>query len=112
MPEPAAKAMDIEGWRKRIDELDLRLVELINQRAECAQRIGRLKQHSSMPIYEPDREKIIYENIARTNAGPLSNMQLRQIYERLIDVMRQVQQVDVLAEEPEPVNRTELESND
>ncbi len=104
--------MDIEGWRKRIDELDLRLVDLINQRAECAQQIGRLKQNSAMPVYEPDREKIIYQNIARINAGPLSNMQLRQIYERLIDVMRQVQQVDALADEQAQVDRTEMEPND
>jgi chorismate mutase len=104
--------MDIEGWRKRIDELDLRLVDLINQRAECAVQIGRLKRNSSMPIYEPDREKIIYENIARNNPGPLSNMQLRQVYERLIDVMRQIQRDEMAPEEHEQMDRTELEPND
>ena len=84
--------MDIEDWRKQIDELDRRLVVLINERAECARQIGKLKRNSSVPVYEPDREKIIYENIARMNPGPLSNIHLRQVYERLIDVMRQVQQ--------------------
>jgi len=104
--------MDIEGWRKKIDELDLRLVALINQRAECARQIGRLKRNSSMPIYEPDREKIIYENIARNNPGPLSNMQLRQVYERLIDVMRQLQSDEMTPEEQRQIDRTELEPND
>ena len=83
--------MDIADWRKKIDELDTRLVELLNARAQCAVEIGRLKRNSSMPIYEPDREKIIFENISRKNPGPLSNIQLRQVYERLIDVMRQIQ---------------------
>ena len=50
-----------------------------------------------MPVYEPDRERIIFDNIARMNQGPLSQIQLRQVYERLIDVMRQVQ-----TEEMEP----------
>ncbi len=112
MPEPAAKAMDIEEWRKRIDELDLRLVELINQRAECAIQIGRLKRDSAMPVYEPDRERIIYDNIARNNSGPLSNIQLRQVYERLIDVMRQVQHDEIVPEQPAKIETTELEPND
>ncbi len=83
--------MDIADWRLRIDELDRQLVELINQRAECALEIGRLKRDSAMPVYEPDRERIIFDNIARNNAGPLSTMQMRQVFERLVDVMRQIQ---------------------
>ncbi|MFZ0706668.1 MAG: chorismate mutase, partial [Candidatus Korobacteraceae bacterium] len=71
--------MDIADWRRQIDELDRQLVELINKRAECALEIGRLKRNSDMPVYEPDRERIIFDNIARNNAGPLSTMQLRQI---------------------------------
>ena len=87
--------MDIADWRKRIDELDLKLVELLSERAQCAHEIGKLKRDSSMPIYEPDREKIIFDNIARHNSGPLSERQLRQIYERLIDVMRQIQREEM-----------------
>ena len=83
--------MDIADWRHQIDELDQQLVKLINRRAECALEIGRLKRNSEMPVYEPDRERIIFDNVARNNAGPLSNMQMRQIFERLVDVMRQIQ---------------------
>ncbi len=90
--------MDIADWRKKIDDLDSNLVRLINQRAECAHEIGKLKRNSAMPIYEPDREKIIYQNIARQNSGPLSDMQLRQVYERLIDVMRQIQRDEMAPE--------------
>jgi chorismate mutase len=83
--------MDIADWRRKIDELDRQLVSLMNQRAKCAAEIGMLKRNLDMPVYEPDRERIIFENIAHNNGGPLSNMQLRQIYERLVDVMRQIQ---------------------
>jgi chorismate mutase-like protein len=75
--------MDIEDWRQKIDDVDRQLVRLINERARCAHEIGKLKRNSAMPIYEPDREKIIFQNIARINAGPLSDVQLRQVYERL-----------------------------
>jgi chorismate mutase len=93
--------MDIADWRKKIDELDRQLVCLINERAECAHEIGKLKRNSAMPIYEPDREKIIFQNIARANQGPLSDMQLRQVYERLVDVMRQIQRDEMAPENQE-----------
>jgi len=104
--------MDIADWRKKIDELDRKLVELISERAECAHEIGKLKRNSSMPIYEPDREKIIFSNIARYNSGPLSERQLRQIYERLIDVMRQIQRDEMLPESEAEKMPTELKRND
>jgi chorismate mutase-like protein len=90
--------MDIEDWRRKIDDLDRQLVRLINERAQCAHEIGRLKRNSAMPIYEPDRERIIFRNIARINAGPLSDVQLRQVYERLVDVMRQIQREEMAPE--------------
>ncbi len=103
--------MDIADWRKRIDDLDRKLVELINQRAVCALEIGKLKQTSAMPVYEPDRERIIFDNIAQMNHGPLSQIQLRQVYERLIDVMRQVQTVEMDAPGPDR-HETEAEPRD
>ncbi len=87
--------MNIADWRKQIDELDRKLVELINQRAQCAREIGRLKRNTSIPIYEPDREKTIYENIHRVNRGPLPDRELTRIYERLIDVMRKIQKEEI-----------------
>ncbi len=106
--------MDIAEWRRKIDELDRQLVALISERARCAVEIGKLKHNSSMPIYEPDRERIIFDNIARQNSGPLTQVQLRQIYERLVDVMRQIQK-DEIAPESAAENSgepTEMEPRD
>ena len=89
--------MDIADWRKRIDELDQKLVRLLNQRAECAVEIGRLKRNTNLPVYEPDRERIIFENICRANPGPLSGDDLKRVYERIIDVMRTIQNLDLQA---------------
>jgi len=46
--------MDISDWRKKIDDLDGELVELISQRAQAAHEIGKLKRDAGLPIYEPD----------------------------------------------------------
>ncbi len=106
--------MDIAEWRLKIDDLDRQLVRLINERARCADEIGKLKRNSSLPIYEPDRERIIFNNIQRENQGPLTEVQLRQIYERLVDVMRQIQSDEIA---PQPLDDrkgelTEIEPRD
>lgn len=87
--------MEIADWRIKIDELDRRLVELLNERATAAHEIGKLKRNTSMPIYEPDRERKIFENIQRANRGPLPEGELRQVYERIIDVMRNIQKNEI-----------------
>ena len=106
--------MDIADWRKQIDELDIRLVELLNRRAQAAQEIGKLKRNTSMPIYEPNRERIIFENVCKANRGPLPDSELRHVYERIIDVMRNIQKREMVADSGQPEARTEfdLELND
>lgn len=101
----------IGDWRKKIDELDRRLVELINERAKCAQEIGRLKRNTQMPIYEPDRERTIFENVHRANQGPLPDRELTRIYERVIDVMRKLQEDEMKAlQKKKGASDTELEA--
>ena len=88
--------MDIEDWRKKIDELDRKLVELISERARAAVAIGKLKRDTAMPIYEPDRERVVFENVQAANRGPLAGRDLVRIYERIIDVMRNVQKEEIV----------------
>ncbi|HEX4486752.1 MAG TPA: chorismate mutase [Terriglobales bacterium] len=87
--------MDIADWRKQIDETDKKLVELLSQRAQAAHEIGKLKKTASMPIYEPDREHSVFENVTKVNRGPLTNRDLLRIYERIIDIMRQIQREEI-----------------
>jgi len=83
--------MDIADWRLKIDELDRQIVLLISERAAAAQEIGRLKRSTSLPVYEPNRERVIFENVRTHNPGPLPDSELVHIYERIIDVMRALQ---------------------
>ena len=90
--------MDIEDWRKQIDELDQKLVALLSERARAAVEIGKLKRNTSLPIYEPDRERIVFENVQAVNPGPLPGRDLVRIYERIIDVMRALQRNELASE--------------
>ncbi len=90
--------MDIDGWRKKIDELDLQIVALISARAHAALEIGKLKRSTSLPVYEPNRERVIFENVRAANPGPLPDIELVHIYERIIDVMRSLQKDELASQ--------------
>jgi len=90
--------MTLEELRKQIDVLDRQLVTLLSQRAEAALEAGRLKVATDLPIYEPAREKLIYENVRKANAGPLPDIELIHIFERIVDVMRSLQKNELASQ--------------
>jgi chorismate mutase len=90
--------MTLEEMRDQIDALDRQLVELLSERARAALRIGHLKAATSLPVYEPGREKVIYANVRAANKGPLPDIELTHIYERIIDVMRALQRDELASE--------------
>lgn len=61
--------------RRQIDQLDAQLLELLNQRACCAQQVGEIKaRHGDAGfIYRPEREAQVLKRIRALNTGPLSN---------------------------------------
>ena len=99
--------MTIEELRIRIDALDRQLVDLLSERARAAQMIGNLKAATSLPVYEPDREKIIYANVRAANKGPLPDIELTHIYERIIDVMRALQRNELASQRSAQAARAE-----
>ncbi len=77
----------LQPLRAKIDELDHRIVELLNARARIVVDIGKVKHKSGAPIYAPDREKIVLERIRKANqevGGPLPNSCLEAIYRELM----------------------------
>jgi chorismate mutase len=80
--------MTLSDWRRRIDEIDRKLVELLNERSRCALEIGKIKHDEHLPLYQPEREREVLENAERTNSGPLSDAAIRRLFERIIDEAR------------------------
>ncbi len=77
--------------RRKIDVLDLRLLELLNERTRIVEEIGHIKHHLSLPIYEPKREEDVFRNVTANNSGPLSSEAVKRVFERIIDEMRNIQ---------------------
>jgi chorismate mutase len=83
--------MEIADWRKKIDELDEQIVRLLSERAAAAVQIGQLKAKAQSAIYEPQREQSVFDHVQKVNPGPLSGAQVKDVYERIMDVMRSLQ---------------------
>lgn len=83
--------MDIEDWRRRIDEIDMELLHLLNKRAEYSIAIGDIKHEEKLPIYSPERERWILERVLEQNPGPLTRDGVRRIFERIIDESRKLE---------------------
>ena len=79
--------------RSAIDDVDLRILALLNERTRVVEEIGRIKQAVKLPIYEPKREDEVFRNVTEHNGGPLTHEAVRRIFERIIDEMRVVQRV-------------------
>lgn len=85
--------MNISDWRRRMDEIDKKLVELLNERSHCALEIGRIKQAQGIPIYQPTRESEVLSNAENNNQGPLSHAAIRRLFERIIDEARSAERL-------------------
>lgn len=80
--------MDISDIRKQIDEIDARLVEMFNRRAECALEIGKMKTKGDKSIFAPEREKQVLAGVLKSNAGPLSDRTMSAIFREIISACR------------------------
>jgi chorismate mutase len=85
--------MNISDWRRRMDEIDKKLVELLNERCKCALQIGHLKLQEKIPLYQPAREKEVLANAENNNQGPLSHAAIRRLFERIVDEARSAERV-------------------
>ena len=83
----------LEEFRVLIDEVDRRIVELLNERTRVVEDIGRVKRQARLPIYEPRREDQVFANITGANLGPITHDAVRRIFERIIDEMRTIQRM-------------------
>ena len=76
--------MTLEELRKKIDGIDEKLVELINERARIVVEVGKLKQANETPIYVAHREKAVMDKIAELNQGPLPDKTMQAIWRELM----------------------------
>lgn len=83
--------MDIEHWRKEIDDIDAELLRLLNMRARLALKVGAMKQTLNLPFCDPERERVVLERLQEINCGPLDERAVGKVFRRIIRESRRVQ---------------------
>lgn len=81
---------DLESLRKKIDELDTQLIQLINERAKVSKQIGLVKNQTQTSVFQPDREKKVLDHI-RSLASEISSSSAQEIWKEIMAACRQVQ---------------------
>lgn len=82
---------DIETFRRRIDDIDDRLLDLISRRLAAAQAIGRIKQQTGITVVDNRREGEIYQRLLSLNQDSLKAGSLYRIFRSVIAAGRGVQ---------------------
>jgi len=83
--------MDIEHWRREIDEIDQELLRLLNMRARLAIKVGTLKKAAQLPFCDPERERQVLGRLQDLNDGPLDQDAVGKLFRRIIRESRRVE---------------------
>jgi len=84
---------EISRWRSRIDKIDQKVVQLINKRAQCVDKIGRIKKRVGINVYSPKREREVLQNVSVINLGPFSRGAVRRIFSCIMHESRNFEHV-------------------
>ena len=91
----AEEPAELRRLRRRIDALDRRIVRLLNERAELAREVGRVKvTNGRRPIRDAQREREILLRVSIANEGPTPQADLLAIFKRLFAVARALERRD------------------
>ncbi len=81
----------LSGLRVKIDIIDEKILDLINERGQIALEVSKQKQKNSLNIYDPAREKEIEDKLRLKNPGPLSNDYVLSIFKEIVTGCRDLQ---------------------
>ena len=81
----------LEKLRSRIDELDTELLKLLNERAKCVIKIGKIKQKGKKDVLVPMREKELLDRLRTVNKGPMADEMAIYLFQQIIDTLKDLQ---------------------
>jgi 3-deoxy-7-phosphoheptulonate synthase/chorismate mutase len=74
---------ELEKLRRRVDDLNSRLLELLQERAGTVLRISRLKEDLDLDAHDPRREEEMLRKLTRSPSGPFGAAEVREIFQAI-----------------------------
>lgn len=78
----------INNLRRKIDDVDGKILRILNDRARLVKEVGKLKEKSGHEFYVPHREKKIIARAVKNNTGPLPSSSLEDIFRDIVNACR------------------------
>ena len=85
------ETQSLEKLRSRIDELDSELLKLLNERAKCVIKIGKIKQKEKKDVLVPLREKELLDHLLTVNEGPMTDAMVIYLFQQIIETLKDLQ---------------------
>ncbi|WP_018921750.1 bifunctional 3-deoxy-7-phosphoheptulonate synthase/chorismate mutase [Salsuginibacillus kocurii] len=84
----------LDQLRDQLDEVNLKLLDLINERARLAQEIGQVKRKAGQNRFDPVRERKMLDLIAENNKGPFETSTLQHLFKQIFKASLELQEDD------------------
>lgn len=84
----------LDQLRTQLDEINIKLLELLNKRALIAQEIGIVKQKQGVPKYDPVRERQMLDELVELNQGPFEDATIKHLFKQIFKASLDLQQDD------------------
>lgn len=85
---------ELEELRAQVDNINIKLLELISERARITQEIGHIKIKQGMPRFDPVREREMFDNIIANNRGPFDDNTIRHLFKQIFQASLELQEED------------------
>ncbi|TCW37907.1 3-deoxy-D-arabinoheptulosonate-7-phosphate synthase /chorismate mutase [Laceyella sacchari] len=82
----------LDALRQKLDEVNLKLLRLLNERAELAKQIGEVKQKQGINKFDPERERVMLETLVQHNEGPFTDNTVRYLFKQIFKASLDLQQ--------------------
>ncbi|AUS09676.1 3-deoxy-7-phosphoheptulonate synthase [Laceyella sacchari] len=82
----------LDALRQKLDEVNLKLLRLLNERAELAKQIGEVKQKQGINKFDPERERAMLETLVQHNEGPFTDNTVRYLFKQIFKASLDLQQ--------------------
>jgi chorismate mutase/prephenate dehydratase len=74
----------MQQYRREIDKLDLKILDLLNKRTEFVIKIGKIKKENRLEVYTPGREQEIYSRLEKIHKGPFPMDGVKAVFREII----------------------------
>lgn len=82
---------ELNELRKRIEEINFNILELLSERGEIAKQIGQEKRKAGTMIYDPMREKEMINALQDRNEGPYDDNVIKQLFKEIFKASTELQ---------------------